>query len=136
MQYKQATIKTLQSFKTSIPMIIGIFLLINLLNPFIQNYYTNFTGNFFLDPIIGALGGSFAFGIPITSYIIGGEFLNKGVGLLAVTAFILSWSTVGFFMLPLEINALGKKFAIVRNLINFVFSILIAILTIITLNII
>ena len=89
-----------------------------------------------IDPLFGALGGSFAFGMPITSYILGGEFLNKGVGLLAVTAFIMSWTTVGIFMLPLEINSLGKKFALVRNSINFIFSILIAILTIITLNII
>ncbi len=137
MKHKQALLKTAQNFKTSIPMIIGILLLINLINPFLQNFYTKiFTNNFIIDPFIGALSGSFAFGIPLISYIIGGELLNKGISLLAVTAFIISWSTVGFFMLPLEISMLGKKFAIIRNLINFIFSIIIAILTIVTLNLI
>ena len=122
MQSKQAVLKTFQTFKTSIPMMIGILLLINLINPLLQNFYTKFfIGNFLIDPFIGALGGSFAFGMPITSYVAGGELLNNGVSLLAVTAFIMSWTTVGFFMLPLEMNLLGKKFALTRNLINFIF---------------
>ena len=115
----------------------GILLLINLLSPFLKNYYaTIFTGNYFLDPLIGALVGSISFGIPITSFIISGELLKEGVSLLAVSAFILTWSTVGVAMLPLEISFLGKRFAIYRNLINFLFGIIIAILTILTLNLI
>ncbi len=134
---KKSLIKTLNNFKSSIPIIIGVFLLVNLLNSLLHNFYFKvFTGNYLLDPLMGSLAGSISFGIPITSYIVGGELLKEGVSLLAVTAFILAWSTVGIAMLPLEISYLGKKFAIYRNMINFFFSIILAILTITILNIV
>lgn len=127
--------KTINNMKTAIPMIIGVLLLVNLLNPLFQKFYPKiFTGNYFLDPLLGALGGSVSFGIPLTSYVAGGELLAGGVSLLAVTAFILAWTTVGLVMLPLEIIYLGKRFAIWRNVVNFFFSIIVAILTIVTLN--
>ena len=116
-------------------MIAGILLLISFLNPIFQRYYPKiFTGNYFWDPILGALAGSVAFGIPVTSYIAGGELLQKGVSLLAVTAFILAWATVGLAMLPIEIKFLGRRFAILRNGLNFINSIVIAILVTIILN--
>ncbi|MFH1611676.1 MAG: hypothetical protein ABH887_00140 [bacterium] len=128
--------KTIQLLKTAMPIMIGILLLISLLNVRLQEYYTKvFTGNVFLDPLIGAGVGGISFGIPLTSYIIGGELLKQGISLLAVTAFIMAWTTVGVAMLPLEASFLGKRFAIIRNIINFVFSILIAILLIYTLKI-
>ena len=128
-------IKTINNFKTSIPIIIGVFLLVNLVNSLLKDFYFKvFTGNYFLDPLIGALAGSISFGIPITSYIVGGELLKEGVSLLAVTAFILAWSTVGIAMLPLEASYLGKRFAIYRNIINFFFSVILAVLTITILN--
>ena len=118
-------------------MIIGVLLLINLLNPLLQRFYGNiFTGNYFFDPLLGALAGSISFGIPITSYIAGGELLDAGVSLLAVTAFIMAWTTVGFAMLPLEIMYLGKKFSLTRNSLNFIFAIIIAIMTIFILSLI
>jgi len=132
---KNALIKTLQNLKTSIPIVIGVLMLLNILNPLVQKYYPKiFTGNYFFDPLLGAIGGTVSFGVPVASYVIGGELLKEGVSLLAVTAFMLSWSTVYFIMLPLEITYLGKRFAILRNSINFVTSIVIAILTILTLK--
>ena len=111
-------------------------MIINLLNVFLQDWYGKiFTGNALIDPLIGALAGSVSFGIPLTSYIVGGELLLQGVSLLAVAAFIMAWATVGVAMLPLEAMYLGKRFAFARNGINFIFSIIIAILTIYTLNI-
>lgn len=127
--------KTLQTLKISFPIVIGILMLISILNPLFEKYYPQiFTGNYFIDPLIGAIAGSVSFGIPVASYVAGGELIKEGVSLLAVAAFILSWSTVGVIMLPLEISNLGKKFAIWRNSLNFVISIVIAILTIITLK--
>lgn len=113
---KVAIKKTNQNIKTSMPIIIGVLLMVNLLNPLLQDYYVKvFTGNYFIDPFIGSLLGSISFGIPIISYVTGGELLKEGVSLLAVIAFILTWSTVGIVMLPLETASLGKKFAILRN---------------------
>jgi hypothetical protein len=134
---KEAAYKTLHMFRAAFPVIIGVLLLISLLNPLLEKFYPQiFTGNYFIDPVFGAIAGSISFGIPVASYILGGELLKKGVSLLAVAAFLLSWSSVSIAMLPLEISCLGKKFAILRNCWNFFTSIIIAILTIATLKII
>ncbi len=132
---KTALKKTIQTIKMAWPIILGVLMFISLVNPLLQNYYTTvFTDNYFLDPIIGAIIGSISFGIPIISYVTGEELLNNGVSLLAVTAFILAWTTVGIVMLPLESSTLGKKFAISRNLLNFFTAIIVSILTILTLQ--
>lgn len=127
-----------QAFRTlriSLPIMIGILLLVNLVTTVAGDSYPRlFTGNFFLDPLVGALAGSLSFGIPVTSYIVGGELLTSGVSLLSVTAFILTWTTVGIAMLPLEAKSLGMRFAIVRNSANFVFAIAISVLTVLTLQ--
>lgn len=132
-----AFIQTVNNFRKMLPILFGVFMLVNLLNPFLQKYYSKiFTDSYLYDPLIGAAAGSISFGTPVTSYIISGELLERGVSLIAVTAFILAWTTVGIVMLPLEISYLGKKFAISRNVINFVFSILISVLAVIILNLI
>jgi hypothetical protein len=79
-----------------------------------------------LDTLIGASVGSVAAGHPLASYLMGGELLNNGVSLIAVTAFIVSWVTVGIAQLPAEILMLGARFAIYRNLICFLGAIAVA----------
>jgi len=136
MSLKESIHKAIQAFITFLPIMMGILMLITLLNMSLQDYYSIiFTKNLLIDPVVGALAGSIILGFPITSYVAGGELLLGGVSLLAITAFIISWSTVGVAMIPLEASFLGKRFAIVRNAVNFVFSIIIAILVIYTLKI-
>jgi len=72
-----------------------------------------------IDILIGALVGSIAGGNPMTSYIIGGEQMFQGVSMLAITAFIVAWVTVGVIRLPGEALMPGKRFAIVPNVISF-----------------
>ncbi len=134
---KIAAYKTLHMFKIAFPVIIGVLLLVSLLNPLLEEFYPKiFTGNYVIDSLFGAIAGSISFGIPVAAYFLGGELLKKGVSLLAVAAFLLSWSTVSVAMLPVEIASLGKKFALLRNCWSFLMSIIIAILTIVTLKII
>ena len=119
------------------PIIFGTILLISLIVPLIPNsFYLNiFTKNIFFDSFIGSLIGSISAGNPITSYIIGGELLSQGIGLIAVTAFLVAWVTVGVVQFPAESMILGKKFAVFRNLISFVFAIFVSLTTIIILGV-
>jgi len=123
--------RALRGIVQMIPMIIGILLLIsliiNLLTP--GSYSRVFTGNIILDPFIGASIGSIFAGVPVTSYLIGGELLKAGIGLLPITAFIVCWVTVGIVQAPAEILTLGRRFTIARNVISFILAIIIAILT-------
>lgn len=132
---KESFSKASRTLASSLPIMIGILLLVNLINFSAESYYTKlFTGNFILDPLIGALAGSFSFGMPITSYIVGGELLKTGISLIAITAFIMTWTTVGVAMLPLEAKFLGKRFGLARNIVNFIFAIVISILVVLTLS--
>ncbi len=132
---KTAFLQTVDVFKTVLPMLIGVLLLISLLHQLLHdNYRQWFSGNYLFDPLIGALAGSISFGMPITSYVAGGELLQAGVSILAVTAFIMAWTTVGLVMIPIEASALGLRFAVIRNLINFVFALLVAMATAFTLE--
>ena len=131
---KEAAKKTLNSFKKSLPVLLGMILLISLAQALIPKefYLKIFSGSPLIDPLVGAVFGSVAAGNPVTSYVISGELLKQGVSLIAVTAFILSWVTVGIVQFPAESLLLGKKFAITRNLISFVSAIIIAILVVLT----
>jgi hypothetical protein len=51
-----------------------------------------------------------------------------------VTAFIAAWVTVGVIQLPAEAAILGKRFALTRNALSFIFAIIVAIATVITLR--
>lgn len=135
MDIRASARKTYRSMLQVIPQVVGILLLVSLLLTVIppEWYGRVFSGHPVTDPILGAAMGSVAAGNPVTSYVIGGELLSTGISLTAVTAFIVAWVTVGVIQLPMEMNILGKRFAIARNLCGFIFAILIAILTEVTL---
>jgi uncharacterized membrane protein YraQ (UPF0718 family) len=109
-----------------------MILLISLLSHIIpRSFYTSiFRGNPLFDSIIGSIVGSVSTGPPITSYILGGEFLKEGVSLIAVTAFMVAWVSVGIIQFPAESIILGTKFALIRNFTSFLFSILVALITV------
>ncbi|MEA3430892.1 MAG: hypothetical protein U9R08_06460 [Nanoarchaeota archaeon] len=129
---KKAIKQTWKSIKMSLPLIFGTLLLVSLITVLVPPdfYLSIFKGNTFLDPLIGSIIGSISAGNPITSYVLGGELLIQGISLLAVTAFLVAWVTVGMVQLPAESALLGKKFAIVRNITAFLLAILTAIITI------
>jgi len=119
-----------------LPIFLGVVLLVGLFSAFISKELLSsiFSGNSILDTLYGAGFGSIIAGNPINSYIIGGELLEYGVSLFAVTAFIAAWVTVGLVQLPAEMAALGKKFALIRNALSFALCIFISMLTVVTYN--
>ncbi len=130
MNLKEAVIKAAKSLLRAVPTIVGILALISLFNVLvpISSYKFLFRGTIF-DPVTGALLGSVITGNPVTSYLISGSLIKQGVGLLTVTAFLTAWVTVGVVQLPMEMQFLGRKFAISRNLSAFFLSLVVAFLT-------
>lgn len=134
---KQAILKSGKGLWTTSPIIFGTILLISLISVLIpKSFYSKvFTKNIFLDPFIGSLVGSISAGNPVASYIFGGEMLTMGVSLLAVTAFLVAWVTVGLIQLPAEAGILGKRFAILRNVSAFFLAIIVAMITVFILEV-
>ena len=130
-RWKRAAKGLLNNIKMSVPILVGVLLLVGALNTLIpKEFFARiFTGNKALDPLVGALFGSIAAGNPLTSYIIGGELLNSGISLIAVLAFVVSWVTVGTVQIPAESLMLGRRFALLRNGISCLMAIAIALLT-------
>ena len=135
---KESIIKATRSLGKSLPLILGTILLVSLLTTIIpKSFYINaFNKNIVLDSFIGVIIGSISAGTPIISYILGGEMLKQGISLIAVTAFLVSWVTVGFIQIPAESVVLGKKFAILRNLSAFVLSMIVAFTAILILSLV
>ena len=131
-ELKEAIVQAGKAIGNNIPIIIGIVLLVSITNALIPNsaFVALFGKSELLNSFIGASMGSVMAGTPITSYILGGEFLKQGVSLMAVTAFLVAWVTVGIVQFPAEALMLSKKFAIVRNVLAFVFSIIVALVTV------
>jgi predicted Fe-Mo cluster-binding NifX family protein len=134
----EALLKTAGQFGKMLPILISIVLLMGLFKAFISRelLLSIFSGNKILDTIWGACFGSILPGNPINSYIIGGEMLKNGVNLFAVTAFMMTWVSVGIIQLPAEMVALGRRFSILRNTMSLLLSIGIAIATVLVFNLI
>ncbi|BCD67241.1 permease [Nitratiruptor sp. YY09-18] len=133
---KRALSQSLKSFFKILPMLIGIIGVVGIFKVFITPdlLASLFTEKPFYDTFIGLFAGAIAVGQAIISYILGGELLESGVSMYGVTAFILAWVTLGIVQLPLEASVLGIRFTILRNILAFVFTFLVTIATVWTLE--
>ena len=113
--------RTLRSFGQTLPVLLGMLLLTSLLLAWVptQDLSALFGRWGWLDVLLGAVAGSIALGHPVAGYVLAGELLAGGVSLVAVTALIVSWVTVGLVQLPAESLLLGTRFALTRNLLAF-----------------
>jgi len=133
----QSLHKTGKMFLRMLPNILAVVLLSGFIMEFVPiGRLSNFLGGgFFVDGLIGAGVGSISIGNPLISYVLGGELLDQGVSLMAVTALLVSWVTVGSIQLPAEMQTFGVRFALMRNGLSFVFALIIAFLVLISMQI-
>ncbi len=131
--FKGAVIKALKALWNAFPVLVGVALLVSLTAVLIPKSAAAFIfrGNMLLDALVGGVLGSIMAGNPITSYVLGGELLGQGISLLAVTSFLVAWVTVGIVQLPAESILLGKRFAVARNITAFIFSMIVAVMTVV-----
>jgi len=133
----KAVQKSALTFLGMAPMLLGVIGLVGLFQVLVtpKMLASLFRGNPLADTLVGTLTGAAAAGNPVISYLLGGELLGQGISLYAVSAFILSWVTLGFIQLPAEVEVFGGRFTLYRNILTFVFTILIAVLTTLTLQV-
>jgi len=138
MTIKTAALKSAKSLWNYLPWMLGTLLLISLIVKIIpESFYSSvFSNSIISDSIIGSFVGSISAGNPITSYILGGELLSQGISLIAVTAFLVSWVTVGVIQFPAESAIFGKRFALIRNITSFIFAIVVAVITVLIMGLI
>lgn len=133
---KNSAFKAGKGIWNILPLLVGVILLTSFLSVAIPKsfYVSVLDKNLIWDSLVGDIIGSIAAGNPVTSYVLGGKLLDKGVSWVAVTSFLVAWVTVGLVQLPAEAKALGKKFALIRNLSAFILVLVVAIVTVTIFN--
>lgn len=128
--------KATMGFLVMTPMLFGVIGLVGIMQTYITpSMMASVFGNgVFIDTLIGTFAGAISSGNPTISYLIGGELLEEGTSLYAITAFILSWVTLGIVQLPAEAEILGFRFTLYRNILSFIATIIIAIATVATIG--
>lgn len=115
--------------KNMVGEIIAILFLIGLLLTFIppetiKNVLAN--SNTFLSTIIAALVGGITLIPPFVAFPLVGSFIDMGISIIPSVAFLTTLTMVGVVTIPLETQEFGWKFALTRNLLSFVFALIIA----------
>lgn len=136
LSWRNSAVRALSSFAKALPIVVGMLLLTSLVTILLPpgSLERLFGAGKALDVVLATLVGSLAAGHPLAGYVLGGELLAAGVSLVAVTALLVSWVSVGIVQLPAEALLLGRRFAIVRNACCVVFAIAIGYLTVGTLR--
>jgi uncharacterized membrane protein YraQ (UPF0718 family) len=134
---KLALKKALNNFLSMTPMLLGVIGFIAIL----QTYVTPdmlahlFGYGILADIFTGTFIGAISSGNPAVSYIISDQLLNQGVTLYAVGAFILAWVTLGIVQLPAEASVFGVKFTFYKNILTLFATMIVAYLTVLTLQV-
>lgn len=120
--FRKTKEQTWNGFKTNIPIILWVVILISI----IQQYFpfssiTKFTDTLW-GTFLGWIIGSIAAWNPINSYIIASEVGSIEKYGLLISVFLITWVTVWLIQIPAESYYFGKKYAILRNLLAFLWS--------------
>ncbi len=115
---KEAIIIGLKSFENILPQFLCIIISVGILLSF-----------FTPDTISKILGNSSGFfGVILAAFSLGNTLLSNGAGYAQVGALISSLVLIGVMTIPLEAKYIGKRAAFLRNLIAFLFSIIVGII--------
>lgn len=126
---KKALLKGWKSIENILPQFLGIILVVGLtlaiLKPeTISSIIGSNSGIFgvFLSVVLGSIAMMPTF----VAFSTGNMLLQNGAGIAQVAALISTLTLIGIITIPLETKYIGKRAAIYRNILAFVFSIIVA----------
>lgn len=121
--------KAWRAFENILPQFLGIITLVGIMlaivNPeTISAMLGNSSG--WWGVIISSIIGSITLIPGFIAFPTAAMLINNGAGYMQIGAFISSLMMVGVVTLPVEIKYFGKKSALIRNLLAFIFSFVVA----------
>lgn len=128
---KKAIISGLKSFENILPQFLCIIITVGILLAFfstetISNIIGSNSG--FIGVILSAIIGSITMMPTFVAFSLGNTLLSSGAGYAQVGALVSTLVLVGIITFPLESKYIGKRAAFLRNLIGFIFSIIVGII--------
>jgi len=127
----QGVVIALRNFIKIIPTILAVILSITLLLAFFsEKQISQIVGDKagFIGIIIVAFLGSILQIPSLISFPLAASLLKRGASITLIAVFITTLTMVGIITLPLEIKAVGKRIALMRNGISFIIAIIIGII--------
>jgi len=115
--------------KNMIGQIVGILFLIGLIITLIPPEVIKSVlgkSNLLLSTIISALVGSITLIPAFVAFPLVGSFVDVGASIVPAVSFLTTLTMVGIVTFPLEKQEFGLKFAVTRNILSFIFAIIIA----------
>lgn len=76
----------------------------------------------FIGMLLASLVGAFSLVPVMIAFPIVSELLKSGAGIIQMAVLVSTLTTVGLITIPIETKYLGKKIAVLRNMLAFVFS--------------
>jgi uncharacterized membrane protein YraQ (UPF0718 family) len=122
---KKAFMKGLKALEGILPQLLVVLMFIAfILAVFNAETISRFlgAGSGWVGVVIAALVGSITLIPGFVAFPAAGELLRNGAGVLQIAAFVSTLMMVGVVTLPMEIQYFGKRAAIARNGIAFLFS--------------
>lgn len=127
----QALKKAWKSFENILPQFLSILLIIGFVLSILNaNQISQLIGqeSGWIGVLIASIIGSITLIPGFIAFPLASALLKNGAGYMQIGAFISTLMMVGVVTIPLEIKFFGKKAAILRNSLAFVFSLFVALM--------
>ncbi|SKA81200.1 Predicted permease [Caloramator quimbayensis] len=126
---KMALKKAWKSFENILPEFLGVIMLVgvllSILNPqVISKIIGNSSG--WVGVILAAIVGAITLIPGFVAFPTAAMLLKNGAGYMQIAAFVSTLMMVGVVTMPVEIKYFGKKITIMRNILAFIFSFIVA----------
>ncbi|WP_297712494.1 permease [Clostridium sp.] len=128
---KKAIILGLKSFENILPQFLCIIITVGILLSFFTTDTISKilgTSSGFIGIILADIIGAITMMPTFVTFSLGNTLLLNGAGYSQVATLVSSLVLIGLMTLPLEIKYIGKRAALLRNLIAFIFSIVVGII--------
>lgn len=128
---KKAIISGLKSFENVLPQFLCIIITVGiLLSFFTPDTISKILGNSsgFIGIILADIIGAITMMPTFVAFSLGNTLLLNGAGYSQVATLVSSLVLIGLMTLPLEVEYMGKRAAFLRNLIAFIFSIVVGLI--------
>lgn len=128
---KIALKKAWKSFENILPQFLVVLLVVGvllaILDPVVISKLLGAESGWY-GTIIAALIGAITLIPPFVAFPTAAMILDAGAGLMQIGAFVSSLMMVGVVTMPVEMKYFGKKLTILRNVLAFLFSFVVAVI--------
>ena len=128
---KKSIVLGLKSFENVLPQFLCIIITVGILLSFFTTDTISKilgTSSGFIGIILADIIGAITMMATFVAFSLGNTLLLNGAGYAQVATLVSSLVLIGLMTLPLEIKYIGKRAALLRNLIAFIFSIVVGII--------